>query len=281
MLFSERHGYKKPKIEVQTKNMDVELRIKLWNVVDTVYWSRIKTSSLRNDDSGINLLIRRLWHGFYKRPLDSIDDYWRGTLEEIRKAFFAVEWHRVYDFLEFLPQSYEDQHHEGVNEGFRDLCNVVLTEEVSGYRFVGKEIVDITSREEMDSLAQTLSSPITAVREHMKRALELYSDKKNPDYRNSIKESICAVEAMCRIISKNEKATLSDALKVIEKTAKVHPALKEAFLKIYGYSSDSDGIRHSLVEESSAGPEDARYFLVSCSAFVNYLMVKASDQKLV
>ena len=42
------------------------------------------------------------------------------------------------------------------------------------------------------------------------------------DYRNSIKESISAVEAMARLVAENPKATLADALKAIERRGALH-----------------------------------------------------------
>lgn len=56
----------------------------------------------------------------------------------------------------------------------------------------------------------------------------------------------------------------------------VHPALRGAFQKLYGYTSDADGIRYALLEESNLDFEDAKFMLVSCSAFVNYLKAKAA-----
>jgi len=55
----------------------------------------------------------------------------------------------------------------------------------------------------------------------------------------------------------------------------MHPSLKQGFEKLYGYTSDDDGIRHALLDEANLDMEDARFMLVSCSAFVNYLVVKA------
>lgn len=61
---------------------------------------------------------------------------------------------------------------------------------------------------------------------------ELLADRKSPDYRNSIKESISAVEAICKLITGSQKATLEDALRQLEtKLGSVHPALKDAFRK--------------------------------------------------
>ena len=104
----------------------------------------------------------------------------------------------------------------------------------------------------------------------------MLSDRKNPDYRNSIKESISAVETICKRISKNPKATLGDALNELVKNGKIkfHGAIQSAFKNLYGYTNDADGIRHSLMEEESLDQEDALFMITSCSAFVNYLTVK-------
>jgi hypothetical protein len=68
---------------------------------------------------------------------------------------------------------------------------------------------------------------------------------------------------------------LSPALDAIEAKTTLHSALKEAFKKLYGYTSDAQEIRHALTDEPNLDIEDAKFMLVSCSAFVNYLVVKA------
>jgi hypothetical protein len=84
-----------------------------------------------------------------------------------------------------------------------------------------------------------------------------------------------SVEAICAIIVKDDSATLGAAIKVIEKNFKLHKALKSAFTSLYGYTSDSSGIRHSLLEDDvEVTFEDAKFMLVSCSAFINYLNEK-------
>ena len=110
----------------------------------------------------------------------------------------------------------------------------------------------------------------------MKTALELLANRKSPDYRNSIKESISAVEAVCRLITIDQNATLGQAIGKVKKKVQLHPALERAFDKLYGYTSSADGIRHALLEETDLDFEDAKFMLVSCSAFVNYLVSKSS-----
>jgi hypothetical protein len=150
--------------------------------------------------------------------------------------------------------------------------NQFLERELSGFRFVSGHLTDITTTEEIEMLENTLAdSRFAGVTAHLQRALELYASRENPDYRNSIKESISAVESMARIVADNPKATLGDALKAIEKKGSLHPALKDGFIKLYGYTSDEGGIRHAMLDEPNIDGADARYFLLSCTSFVNYL----------
>ena len=93
--------------------------------------------------------------------------------------------------------------------------------------------------------------------------------------KDSIKEAISAIESLCAIVTGNKKANFGPALSEIGKKFQIHGALKSAFSALYGYTSDSGGIRHSLLEDDiEVSFEDAKFMLVSCSAFVNYLKVK-------
>jgi hypothetical protein len=153
---------------------------------------------------------------------------------------------------------------------------------MASYRFVSEKIVQITSEEEIASIEKALALPggLKPVTAHLHQALTLLADRKTPDYRNSIKESISAIESLSKILSGLTNATLSPALNAVEKKTKLHPSLKEAFQKLYGYTSDAQGIRHALIEESDLDFEDAKFMLVSCTAFVNYMVVKAQKAEI-
>lgn len=89
-----------------------------------------------------------------------------------------------------------------------------------------------------------------------------------------IKESISAVEAAALALAGEMKnIKLSSALK---KLPDLHGALRNAFISLYGYTSDEPGIRHSLeTEQANVGEAEARFMIIACSAFVNYLRDKA------
>ena len=73
----------------------------------------------------------------------------------------------------------------------------------------------------------------------------------------------------------DNKADLAKALKMLKEKMPIHGALEQGFLRIYGYTSDGDGIRHALLDESSLDQEDALFMLISCSSFINYLIRKS------
>ncbi len=160
-------------------------------------------------------------------------------------------------------------------KGYPDLAkfiNFVLEREMAGYRIINGHLIEITSEQEVEMLEEALSdSRFSGVSIHLEQALRHLADREKPDYRNSIKESISAVEAMARIIANSPKESLGQALKSLEKSGKLHPALKDGFSNIYGYTSDENGIRHAMLEEPNITQADAKYFLLSCTSFVNYL----------
>lgn len=152
--------------------------------------------------------------------------------------------------------------------------NALFEEEFVGYRMIAREITPITNEVEINEIKTSLDIEFEGCKSHIKKGLSLLSDREKPDYKNSIKESISAVESICQIICKDDKATLGKALNKLEESGiKLHKSLKEAFSKLYGYTSDEGGIRHAEgLFESNVSFEDAKFMLVTCCAFVNYLV---------
>jgi hypothetical protein len=150
---------------------------------------------------------------------------------------------------------------------------------MSAYRIVGDQVTPITSSDELSTIEDALdtTSGLTGASTHLRRALELLSDRRNPDYRNSIKESVSAVEAVAQSVTGNSNATLGAALKAISTKAPMHPALNKSLSSLYGYTSDSNGIRHALLESSDLDFVDAKFMLSACAAFVNYLIGKSAQ----
>lgn len=224
----------------------------------------------------IKSLIISLWTSHLKLSLDTLSGIWTTDYNSIHQSFYRYEWNEVFDFLEFIAEKYKNR---SKVKSFINVCNYVFEQEISGYRFIDSKITEITSETEIHTIEQALAyqDKFTPISKHINTALIHLSRKENPDYRNSMKESISAVESIFRLVTNNKKATLSTILNTLKKDqqSNLHPALIEAFNKLYAYTNDSDGIRHSMLEKSNVDFEDAKFMLVSCSAFVNYVKGKA------
>ena len=274
MLFSQREGIKPGKSLIQTNSMDDDLRNDLWNALTLRCWDYMEESYIHD-----KTFVKKIWVYHFKKPLDTLPDFWSNTHKAIKNQYDDYMWYEIYDFIEYVANNHFSN---SIDKELIKLCNSFLESELSAYRFVGGKITQITSQEEISEIEEALniSKPFKTVSVHIKRALALFSDKKSPDYRNSIKESISAVEAICKLVVKKEKPDLGQALKIMEKEIGLHPALKKAFNNLYGYTSDDKGIRHALLEEAELYPEDAKFMLISCSAFINYLVSKISKTEL-
>ncbi len=285
MKFSQRLGITSIEKAIQIEMVDNDLRNSLWSLLTAFYWNTFDQEEYyitRRSDyitrSNLGDLFTSIWFKYFKKPIDTIPQLYyqfNGGLEVLREYFFKAKWYEVYDFVEFIsangPQSTRDP--------FIDACNNIFEIENSGYRFVDGKIIEISSEDEVCEIESAIenATPYYGVKQHLISAIALMSNKKKPDYRNSIKESISAVESLCKKIDNDEKATLGSALKSLEKKGAMHPALKSAFLSLYGYTNDAEGIRHALMEKSNLTSADARFMLVSCSAFINYVIAGTAN----
>ncbi|MGH8145994.1 MAG: AbiJ-NTD4 domain-containing protein [Rhodanobacteraceae bacterium] len=274
MRFSQRIGKARVSDVVQTEGMSDSLRNSLWNVLDQCIWSErtfLKNRN-RNGPGFVDELSRDLWFNFFKLRIDSRPEYGFQILDQIRKYFFSCEWYQVYDFIEFVVQNYEIL-------GLIESTNKVLERELSGFRLIDGLFTPVSDASEREAIENALApGPFAGVHVHLHQALQHLASRDQPDYRNSIKESISAIESAVCELSGNPKAALGDGLKILERGGKLHNALRNGFSAIYGYTSDAHGIRHAMLEEAKLDEADAKFFLVSSAAFINYLKARQAKR---
>lgn len=280
MRFSERMGLKPIRLELQKDSMDTALRASLWSGL--LLTSLDLANGSKSAADRIIGFTESLYLEFFKWPIDKVPEYGYRAVEVLRKWFFDASWSEVYDFVEHCLLIERRQGNFGRERAkqLTDLSNKFLIKELSAYRIVAGQIVPLTNESEIQSVNEAVErkGKFASASDHIQAAIRLYSDRNSPDYRNSVKESISAVESVVRVISGSEKATLGDALKIVDKAHSLHSALKEGLLKIYGYTSDESGIRHSMIEESSVDRTDAYFMLISCSAFCNFLIARCGNE---
>lgn len=277
MRFSQRIGKKPVSKSIQLESIDEELKNQLWNVTYDYF---IKPDEIRSRSGNLvkfDDTLPNMWHNFYKLPVDTIPYVSYDQRKFIRNRFFKDEWFEVYDFMEFLINSI---YHKTFVEKYIKIVNKILEKQFSAYRIVNNLIAPISNQLEFEEVEDSLNNTkqLTALKGanvHLNHALNLISDKKSPQYRNSIKESISAVEATCRYLT--DENTLGKALSKLEKKGiDINAQLKAGFTKVYAYTNDREsGIRHAIVSEPKEPDfHDAKYMLIACSSFINYLIGK-------
>lgn len=248
---------------IQKDNLDERTRNKIINIIDVI---------IDNCDKGYKL--DKFYNYIYKTVFcvtkneipyyDS--DKRQNIIDGIKK-----DW-QYYDILSFIEEIviwYNKSFYQDLTGIFNELFEI----ECVGYRFVNMQITDIINDEEIKEIEEALNTKYSACSESINKALNLLYNRDNPDYSNSVKESISAIEAICNIILGTNNATLGEALKRLEKNGfEIHSAMKNAFISLYGYTSDKSGIRHNNGVDENTTFEEAKYMLVSCSAFLNYLI---------
>jgi len=189
-------------------------------------------------------------------------------INQIQEKFYQLEWNKVYDFLEFLISL--DAYDQNKNNFIYKLNQVFIDERVP-YKIIDGLVVPLISEIEAEEVEKAINSKYEAVLGHIRKALELYKKRPTADYENSIKESISAVEALARIILNKPSATLGQLADQLN----IHQSFREAIKKLYGWTSDEGGIRHSDNNKKlNVDEKEARYMLVQCSALVNYIISK-------
>ncbi len=273
MRFSERLGIT-PVIPLQVGSMNNELRVSIWNLLLSVL-------SIEGDYGDWGHSLQHLAEKFFKFPTNEVPvEYPRRGEEWFETRYAELKWYEVYNLLEFISEDGEFLSRGRYNQSkVLRLSNEILERERSGYRFVNGQLAPITNETELksieDSLAAAKRAGLGGVFEHLQTSVQLLGKRPEPDFRNATKEAISAVESAAKCISGVENGGLDAALKKLASASNLHPALKDGFLKLYGYSSDEDGIRHAILEEARVGFDEAKFMLVACSAFVIFLVSKA------
>ena len=222
-------------------------------------------------------------------------DYFHGRLSDYEKIKFDSGYCSIeeidnglgnciskFAIIDFLLQEISNQ---SISQGkeipsFANELNKGFEKVNFGYRVIGNHIVSLTDIEENREIEEAIQNVTDNIKEHLNSALRELSKETNANYRNSVHESLSAVEAFCEKYTGTDILSSSLSKKKIKE--KLHPQLIEGFKNLYNYSSQKNtGSRHGLaVEDDTFVPTyyEARFMLVACSAFINYIKGKFSEE---
>jgi hypothetical protein len=279
LTFEQAEGAEPLPTQLKLKEVSPELRARLWDVFYNLLQDARRPDLTSDPDlEGPFAQLLFDWHvGRCFRAADEFNpahNYWR---EELKEVFMRGDYIQIFGFVQWMLRH--------GNKPYQSEIEVdrVLEESRAAYAvFDGDTIIPIGSDAERETLARAFAdvavSEFHGARAHLRNAgLALTAG----DYPGSVRESIHAVETVARALEPSAN-TLPPALAKLEKSVRIHPALRTGFGNLYGFTSDEKGIRHALLDEPVAQVDetDALYMLGSCAAFVSYLINKARQAAL-
>ena len=268
-LFSERYGYIKPSDALITECLPKEVQNAIYNCLNRYQEENCGVFETMDKLAWINYMNEKECE--YDRVLFNKGYVCLNYIDDVN-----ILWHQKLSLIDFLLEvltKLESYYHKEY-PSFAESINRNFSRLNYGYRIINRYVTPITSKEEVESIEEAVESAKDNIKEHLNSALKLLSNKEKPDYRNSIKESISAVGALCREMT--DENDLGKALYSLEKKQEVlHPQLKAAFGNLYSYVNEKQsGIRHELMDETRTYVptyHEAKFMLVTCSAFINYI----------
>jgi len=276
MTFAQAEGLEEIPSPLKLKELSLPLRRELWAFL----YKSIDASKYYNSYNG-----KYYVSGDWKRiledvstfhfgvPADEFDGsviFWNTVLKRICLESDYVAVLGVFQHIIRLHSRYS-QFNNGIESIIRKHKAAYALVDGKTFIPIASDIESVSIKKALDILSKT---EYGGARAHLIKAGDEFNKGDNA---SSIREAIHAVEAVARSMEPSA-TTLAPALAKLEKSGKIHPALKSAFSMLYGYTSDEEGVRHALVEKSSpdVGSDEALFMIGACASFVTYLISKGN-----
>ena len=275
LTFSQRYGYVPLPNPMQLGVISEDLRRETWDLMWGFLVAPFGDESLIDNQK--KLFFKRVLGKHLNQPIDEVQcSNERDVKAYIKPIYFGSQFYEFLDVLEFIV----NDHQYGIE--FRQNIKKLFQSHGASYRLdISKppyQFFPCSTKEQCDSVEKALESlhergmdgAVTHLRESAKHI-------KLRQYADSVLDSISAIESVAKLIDPKHSNTLKPALNSLEQSELLkHKALKDAFIKLYGYTSDEQGIRHALCEKDSpdVGIDEALFMYGACASFAAYLVEK-------
>ena len=276
LTFSQAQGYEGLPQPLALGEISYEARVRLWDLLLSSACVYVYAWQWKQDAPWPQIF-QKLHIDFLVQPPDEFEG--GGPLRGLNKlvetykdlVLSKLPFNKIFDLFQMIMRHPEcpREFTLGVAGVFKE-CRLAYVVDTKGT----PTILPAATRAEGEAIVGAIQE-LREVRLHgaeaqLKKAGELIN---SGDWPGSVRESIHAVESVARRLDPDASKTLGPALKSLEKRGQLHPALKEAFSNLYGYTSDEEGIRHALLTDaaSPAGRDEAVFMLGACASFASYL----------
>ena len=268
LTFSQAQGYEDLPGPLKLEELPSEARTHIWNVL-YLFINATKTYEYVGGVWKDILQAKHLWHD--KLPLDEWDNSLEFHRRRLRHSIETLAFNQVFDLIQFVLR------HPKCPPGFINtmkrtfaLSRLAYTIDDAEPSTIIPAVTDTEGSTVIESMQTLRLAGLDGSAAHLKKAAEYINGN---EWAGSIRESIHAVESVARQLDPQASRTLGPALTSLEKREALHPALKGAFERLYGYTSNEQGIRHALLDQSNASVDmdEAVFMLGACASFSSYL----------
>jgi len=312
--FSIREGHisYEAKLKKNLKGMTPELRTAIWNEIYRLF---VKNYNLTQevfyknwveklkDEKFYEDFLFKIWSEIINKDVQeikllSINDFGFIVLEKALKLFkdeyYKLPWFKVYDAIELITFLLQKEMENILNDPVLSIhrlkiinfynswledINSALKRNFAPYRLLKEGlVVPITNETEIKTIEEALKKSygkFAPVYEHLKKSIKFFSHRENPDYENTIKEAVSALESLANILLNRKGRSLTALHQKLASEFNLPKFVELQIKELYNWASNSP-IRHGTGEKPNViGQEEAYLILVQTSALINYLLSKA------
>ena len=278
--FSQAQGYENVPGPLKLEELPPEARVQIWNLF-FAHIRRFKTTGgLEPLDGGP--WIKGPWQDILRAKHCDLDhaalDEWDPTFSRVRRSLREeIEkrpFNKVFDLIQFILRhpSCPREFIIGMQRTFA-ACRLAYTIDTRRPLTI---LPAATPQEGMAIVEAVKTLDLARLDGSAKHLRNASACINRGDWTGGVRDSIHAVESVARQVDPGAAKKLGPALKTLERHRVLHPALREALSKLYGYTSDEQGIRHALLDRTDApvGRDEAVFMLGACASFASYLWRK-------
>lgn len=280
--FSERNGLGDGHEETNLGELSQKLRMDFWN---KVYNEFEKSEEFDYFDLS-EMILKDCFTNFFGK--EAVKYSAKGSLSLIRNTILSGEVHNVFDLIEHLLEKFDQNSSLNDKQKTGFFPFLWYTKETferfpSAYMLIhdgNRHIFTPQGHpEEDESLKQAFQNTedFPGARNHLAEGILKLREGK---YCDSIRESIHSLESLGKLVSGKKGATLPKALNEMKRDGFVPKLILDSLDKLYAYTSNEPGLRHAKINEnSSVKYSEAHFMIVTCSAYLNYIIAKYEESK--
>lgn len=237
---------------------------------------------------------------------DTVVDYEKSNVRDIEEAKQYVEeklkvlpWQKRFDFCEviYLKLAYapdEEFFHYGNQTPFtlndaqtyiEKEIQQLFIDEFFAYEFTQGSVIRKGRKhtvETADKAQYVMSdSRLRKARTYYSKAQNFFRDREQPDYANTVKDAVCAIESAGKeLFPQADVSTLGELinwLKNKNNNFAIPPALINTFSSIYALRNSAEGVAHGSTNGGDITKEIAEYILSVSASTIIYLVDLANS----